>query len=143
MPLTISPIRFLVLHHTASAPTITAADIHAMHNARGWSGAGYSYFIDIDGRVHVMRGLRRSLAANPPHNRDSIAVAVAGWNGNPDHPEWSWNSHQWESVAWFVDVVKVLVPDVIVGGHRDIGSTPTECPGLDVRVALGLVGGEV
>jgi len=128
----LKPIRFLVFHHTASAPSITLEQIDAAHRAKGWEGAGYSFFVDADGVVWPARGLRRILAANPPHNSDSIAVAVAGWNGNDKHPEWEWSVMQWATIHWFVRTLSVLIPGLTIGGHRDIGSTPTDCPGLDI-----------
>jgi N-acetylmuramoyl-L-alanine amidase len=128
------PIRYLVFHHSASSLTTTAADIDRWHRDRGWSGCGYAYVVEADGRLVAARGLRRRLAANPPHNGDSIAVCLVGDNTQPARR--GWTREQVATAWWLIDALRRLVPDIEVVGHRDVGST--ECPGGDVRELLGI-----
>jgi len=129
----VQEIKFLVIHHSASPRSTTAATIRKWHKRRGFKDIGYSYVIEEDGKLVVGRGLRQSLAANPPHNGDSIAVCVTGDNTRPEH---RWNGPQWDTLNDFVSAIELLFPKIKIGGHRDIGSTPTECPGLSVKDAF-------
>lgn len=119
-----------MVHHSASQLTTTAADVDRWHRAKGWSGAGYSHIIEADGALVLGRGLCRWLAANPPHNGDSIAVCVIGWNGSIGM---EWTPAQLDTLDRYIAAVVMLYPDISIGGHREIGSTPTECPGVDLR----------
>ena len=122
--------KYLVIHHSASPLTTTAADIDRWHREKGWDGAGYSHIIEGDGRLVFARGLRHWLAANPPHNGDSVAVCVVGDNRITGRV---WNLAQIDTLDRYIAAVVMLYPDILIGGHREIGSTPTECPGVDLR----------
>jgi len=66
-------VRFVVIHHTANAnPAWGVRECHAFHrDGRGWSGIGYNYFIEQDGRVFEGRS---------DLDTDYIGAHVEGYN---------------------------------------------------------------
>ncbi len=140
------PIEFLAIHHSAGPNTTTAKQILAIHLQKGYRTIGYSHVIEFDGRLVEGRGFRQQLAANPPHNGDSIAVCVPG-DMTRDEVRYQWTQAQLDMLRGYVLACRLLFPGIKVGGHRDIGSTPTLCPGFDVteqwmRIGLAISGKE-
>jgi len=55
IPLTLSKVFFITLHHTDSLYA-TPEEIHSWHLANDWNGAGYNEYIRKDGSVYILRG---------------------------------------------------------------------------------------
>ena len=76
-------VRFVVIHHTANAnPAWGVRECHKSHrDDRGWSGIGYNYFIEQDGRVFEGRSdldLDYIGAHVEGYNSRSIGLCLAG-----------------------------------------------------------------
>ena len=52
-------------------------NVEAIHLANGWSGVGYNFLVDLDGKVYEGRGWDGVGAQCPGRNRDGVGVYVA------------------------------------------------------------------
>ena len=123
---------YLVIHHSAGSPNTTLEDIDRMHRKERdppFLMVGYHHVIEGSGEIRAGRPMDWIGAHAPPHNSDSIGVCVVGDNTNLED---RWTQAQWRSLYHYVKACLVLWPYLKVRGHRDIGSTATECPGLDI-----------
>ncbi len=124
-----APPKYLVIHHSASGP-VSAATIRRWHKAKGWSDVGYQEIIERSGKLVYGRSLFKGGAHCPPHNRNSIGICVVGDNRPGKHP---WTRAQLRTLRARVAAWRGVYPGIKVRGHRDVGSTPTLCPGLDIE----------
>lgn len=125
-------IRRIVIHYTATSPGWMAnhsinekwAEIDRWHKARGWSGFGYHYLIDTDGKLLHGRPLEKIGAHAQGHNADSIGICYVG-DTRPTEA-------QFTRLARLIDDLqsRFSLPDSAIIGHRDVGNT--KCPGFDV-----------
>ena len=120
-------LQYLVFHHSASPRSTTTEQIREWHLNKGWRDIGYNGVIEEDGTFHLGRRLGDSLAANPPYNRESIAICITGNNTVDEH---RWNRRQIKVAGEIADGFRAMGYEVT--GHRDVGSTPTECPGVNI-----------
>jgi N-acetylmuramoyl-L-alanine amidase len=121
----------IAVHHTASPPTTTAAEVDGWHRARGWSGIGYHRLVRLDaaaGRWVVEEGRpeARAGAHVAGANTDSLGVAVAG--------DWSAEAPPAEAVALVVEVCaswcrRYGIAPAAIRGHREHAGAATACPG--------------
>ena len=130
-------IRYLVFHHSASGLNTTCAEIREWHLDKGWKDIGYSYVIESTGKLRVGRGLRTHLAANPPHNQDSIAVCIVGDNCCEGH---EWTQASINTAQRLTSAITLLIPSIEVTTHREIGSTKTACPGMSREELIKTLG---
>jgi len=123
------PITMIVVHHSASAQTTTLEDIRSWHIARCFSDIGYHFVIEHDGRVRHGRPVSQMGAHAKGANRGSLGVCVVGDNTSPLK---AWNEQQKLSLARLVDALRLVydIPLELVKGHREVGTTKTECPGI-------------
>lgn len=113
----------IVLHHPAHM-SWGAEEIHDYHkNKRGWSGAGYNYFVTKDGQVQELRG--NHVGAHVKGFND-VSLGVC-FQGNFDFEEM--DITQILAGAWLIYKLiqdnGLSLTDVI--GHKDLA--PTNCPG--------------
>ena len=134
----IGTIERLVIHHSASPLSTTFEDIVKWHTdpkpgGRGWPFIGYHWIILADGSIRVGRpmGIR---GAHAPPNKGRLGVCCVG-NNTIDGQ--GWTVDQILSVRQLVASVRLLIPDLVVSGHRDVMRPGyTECPGLDLQALL-------
>ncbi len=135
----IGEIERLVIHHSASPITTTFEEILAWHTkpkpeGNGWPAVGYHKVILYDGTVRIGRPIHVRGAHAPP-NRGRIGVCLVGDNTKPGQ---GWTFEQIDALKREVEAWRVVVPGILVCGHRDIMRPGyTECPGLDVRDLVG------
>lgn len=131
----IGPIKELIIHHTASWPDMTAAEIIRMHvEDNGWDDAGYHYFINEAGKLHYLRPVA-SQGAHAPPNRGRLGLAIAGDNTVEMR---RWYPVQIRSAQRVIDAFEMLYPGLAVLGHREVADTL--CPGLDLPDVFVLSG---
>ena len=130
------PIRWIVIHHSASPRATTVGAIRDFHmNTRGWKHIGYHKIVEEDGTVYAGRKLENVGAHAFGHNRDSIGICVVGDNTKEQE---SWSKEQIETLNELVHSLRLRFPEAEILGHRDLEGAHTLCPGLDVRELLGL-----
>lgn len=123
------PINLFVVHHTASEIT-TLPTIFLDHSAKGYGGIGYHGLIGngiltsngeyISTRPGEIEGVHA-----PPHNFDSLGIALVG-NLNDQPP----TDTQMNTLAhtWAAAKITYNLPDSALTTHKHIDPS-TECPG--------------
>ena len=125
-------ITTVIVHHSASSTSTRARQIESWHHARGWTGIGYHYVIEMDGKLVRGRPVEIQGAHALGHNEGSIGVCVVGWNGGA----YPWEPQQIEALRALCGAMRALRPELVIVGHRDVAPGATLCPGLDVRGLL-------
>ncbi len=125
----------VMLHHSASGPNLTVAELDAEHKARGWREIGYHYVLQrgADGHGYLKAGRPDTLpgahAGVTPWNNCALGLCVIGYF----HPGAALSEHMTETL--YADLLaavrhllaKYAIPPAHVLGHRDV--RPTACPG--------------
>jgi hypothetical protein len=137
----------ILVHHTASAPGVTLAELDAMHRARGFAGIGYHYVILRSPQDNYTRGYLKAArpdtrsgahAGSPketldgrPWNSFAIGMAVAG----TFHPGLAHSERLARGSQLYADVLAAVVhlcrkygiPAANIRGHYEVKRTA--CPG--------------
>lgn len=137
----LTEIRRVVIHHSAGPRSETYEAIVRGHTApkpagNGWLAIGYHGVVLGDGSWRPGRRLPLAGAHAPPANFESIGICVVG---NNVVPEQRWTAAQVATLRRYLEAIRLVVPGVIVCGHRDVGH-PTLCPGLTRAALLALLG---
>ena len=120
----------LVIHHSASPRESTTREaIDGWHREKGWSGIGYHWVIESSGYVARGRMPWDQGAHVRGHNSHSLGICVVG--DNTVQAE-RWVLAQVDSLLALVKAIRMVFPIEQVCGHRDLGGTSTECPGLEI-----------
>ena len=124
------PIDLIVVHHSASSPKTTVAQIRKWHvDDHGWSDIGYHRIIVGDGSVWDGRPVQASGAHSRGSNKSSIGICVTGDNTVSDY---RWTEAQHKALEHTLLYYADLYPAARVCGHRDTPRASTLCPGLDI-----------
>ncbi len=131
----------IVVHHTGNDEDddLSAADIHRIHRAIGWSGIGYHFVIRKDGSIE--RGRPEEYVGSHAYgwNWETLGVHLCG-NFELVEP----TPQQIESAAYLIGYLCEkydLVPDAVhVVGHRDLMATA--CPGAYLYEQLQTIRGK-
>lgn len=147
-------INAIVIHCSASRAGVDlrAADIDKMHKERGFSGIGYHFVVDLDGRVEIGRPLPQDGAhCNTPglsgqsYNKHSIGICYVGGLDRDGNPADTRTPAQRVALDDLVHDLIQRYPIVEVIGHRDASPdknkdgkiTPNEwvkqCPCFDAK----------
>ena len=133
-----------VTHWTATFTNqnIDAEDVHAWHLDRNFSGCGYHYIIQRDGKLQRGRPLniKGAHAKKFGHNSYSIGLAFAGGfncpSGTPNPEKFtssdSFTEEQWNTYAMFVESFYTVWPGGQAWGHSDTDPGKID-PGFDVQ----------
>ena len=131
----------VVIHHTGN-PTdddLSAEEINASHQARGWSCIGYHYVVRKDGTIEVGRPHWTIGAHAYGHNSHTIGVHVCG-NFEIGEP----TSEQIESLAMLIANLctdyGLSIDRSHIVGHRELMSTA--CPGRNLFAMMDTVVGK-
>ena len=134
-----SRVTVIVIHYSATPieRSFTAADIDAMHRARGFNEIGYHYFIRRDGTVETGRDLsqpgRFEVGAHSQgENSSSIGICYEG-GVRAAVPNTGFDSRTPEQTAAMIRLIRELLqrfPGAIVRGHREMPGAATQCPGF-------------
>jgi len=135
-----SRVTAIVIHYSATPieRSYTAADIDAMHRARGFNEIGYHYFIRRDGTVETGRDLsqpgRFEVGAHSQgENSSSIGICYEG-GVRAAAPNTGFDSRTPEQTAAMIRLIRELLqrfPGAIVRGHREMPGAATQCPGFN------------
>ena len=126
-------VTFLVVHHTASPKTTTISQIKQWHKDRGFSDIGYHAVIYGDGSLHRGRSEDTVGAHALGANTGSLGVSVCGNFENDPVGDMQYRRLVRVLAYW---CSKYNIAASKIYGHRDVGSTPTACPGNNLYKAL-------
>lgn len=134
------PCKYIVVHCSDSPNSRVdrrydgAPEIHAWHVERGWSGIGYHYVINEDGRVQSGRpvwldsGDYWTGSHVRGHNGHSIGICMVG----EDH----YHAEQLDALSGLIDQLREVWPQAQVVGHYQLDQAKS-CPGIDVPHWVG------
>ena len=134
-------IDHLVIHHSASVLTTTAADLARWHTSpkelggRGWKRVGYHLIVEESGELVLGTPIGLVGSHVRGSNSNSVGICLVGDNTLLSR---RWVEAQIATLKRVLSVLEILFPGAVVLGHRDMPNTATACPGLDVRNLLGL-----
>ncbi len=127
-------INLFVVHHSASSLETTVADLEDWHiDDRGYEYVGYHIFIDGEGTIHFTRPFNKQGAHAKGANVNSIGICLAGNNTIPDQ---KWTGIQLIQLNNVLSGLDFFFPSCKTRGHREVGKTPTICPGVDIKDIL-------
>ena len=120
---TLSQIKRLIVHHSASEGQ-TAYDYAAYHiQEKQWPGIGYHYVIQPAGEIFQTNHLTTNSYHTQGFNTEGIGICLSGNLSN--HPM---TDTQEKSLIWLLRKLRKDIPSVVaVSGHRDHKNT--SCPG--------------
>ncbi|EKU72118.1 peptidoglycan recognition family protein [Selenomonas sp. F0473] len=131
----------IVIHHTGNPydDDLSAAEIHASHRAKGWSGIGYHYVVRKDASIEAGRPHWTVGAHAYEHNNHTIGIHVCG------------NFELAEPTGAQIEALSMLIANLCVDyglpidgdhvvGHRDL--MPTACPGANLYAMLPEIRGK-
>ena len=125
------PVSKIVVHHTASPDSWTLEKTRAYHKGqKGWSDIGYHYVVETN---PLAFRVGRRADVNGAHakgvNHSSVGLVVIG--------NFVENEISRETLCFVAAAVADLCKSYglsasDVYGHKEVGTTPTACPGFDV-----------
>lgn len=113
---------FLVVHVTATPPSkdIGAAEVNAMHKAKGWSGIGYHFVIRRNGKVETGRAVNQVGAHVQGWNSVSLGVSLVGGVDEKGRPQDNRTAEQVLALKALLGELSKKYPHAKVCGHRDL-----------------------
>lgn len=117
----------IVVHHSASPANTTWKDIQRWHLGKGWSGIGYHYVIEEDGKVYrgrpeAVQGAHAYQDAQHEANSNGIGICLTG-----DFQIGTPTDAQLHSLVQLINDIHCRYPGIPVIGHKDVQATA--CPG--------------
>ena len=115
-------INLIVIHCSATRcdRSYTEHDLTTDHLRRGFSGAGYHFYIRKNGDIKTLRPLERPGAHARGYNAHSIGICYEGGlnhYGMSEDTRTEWQRH---SLRVLVRTLLLDYPDARVAGHRDL-----------------------
>ena len=115
-------INLIVIHCSATRcdRSYTEHDLTTDHLRRGFSGAGYHFYIRKNGDIKTLRPLERPGAHARGYNAHSIRICYEGGlnhYGMPEDTRTEWQRH---SLRVLVRTLLLDYSDARVAGHRDL-----------------------
>ncbi|VBB09528.1 n-acetylmuramoyl-l-alanine amidase [Lucifera butyrica] len=124
----------IVIHHVGMGDVdISAAEIHRMHLANGWSGIGYHYVIHKNGMIERGRPRDTVGAHTYKYNESSIGIVLDG-NFEDSMPTAVQVERAAMLVAALSHIYNIRPDNTSLLGHRDLNATL--CPGINLYVQL-------
>lgn len=141
-------ISLVVIHcsGTRYCDRYTPEQLRADHLRRGFSDAGYHYYITREGVLYEMRPVDQVGAHVRGYNQFSIGVCYEGGLDKYYQPRDTRTSAQRQMLEQLVRRLQAMYPEVIVVGHRDLSPDRNgdgvvtreewvkQCPCFDARV---------
>lgn len=112
---------------TEAGKDFKAKDIDRWHKAKGWTGIGYNYVVDLDGTVEQGRDLDKAGAHTSGHNVDTVGICyIGGLKGGKAAD--TRTEAQRTAIERLIKSLKVCFPTIRkVSGHRDYAAKACPC----------------
>jgi hypothetical protein len=112
--------KYIILHHRAGNGDVMS--IHNQHLGQGWSGIGYNFYVQKDGKVYSGRPIDTVGAHTPDYNSVSVGICFEG-----NFETEKMNVVQIKAGRELISYLKGKYPKAEIKKHRDFNSTA--CPG--------------
>lgn len=115
-------INLIVIHCSATRcdRSYTEHELTIDHLRRGFSGAGYHYYIRRNGDIKTLRPLERSGAHAKGHNAHSVGICYEGGLDERGYPADTRTDFQKHSLRVLVMLLLRDYPGSRLCGHRDL-----------------------
>lgn len=122
-------INLIVLHCSATKDTqsYSPEQLERDHKARGFTQAGYHFYIRRNGEIISMRPVEQIPAHAKGFNRNSIAICYEGGLDVTGKPKDTRTLKQKESIRILLLLLLTHHPGSRICGHRDLGAHKA-CP---------------
>lgn len=121
----LSAIKIIVLHHSASGNDLTPDAIHQEHLKKKWAGIGYHFIITPDGKIYRGRPINTVGAAVENQNTNTLNICFIGnFNIGNNKPTVAQIAACLSLIDYLFVYLKRKLP---VKGHRELMATA--CPG--------------
>lgn len=127
-----APVKYIVVHHTASTKDFTPEEINSMHIRQGMNGIGYHLYIRKDGSVYQGRPFEMVGAHAEGYNWESVGVCLSG-NFEIEEP----TRKEVESLGECLSMLKGMFPSASIIPHSNLNATA--CPGKNLLKRLGRI----
>ncbi|PIP75453.1 hypothetical protein CO134_01165 [Candidatus Kuenenbacteria bacterium CG_4_9_14_3_um_filter_39_14] len=124
-------IKYLIVHHTATARDTTTFDaVKKYHISKGWGDIGYHYFITADGKIWPGRAenIVGAHASSSDMNFKSLGICLTG-NFMDEVPTEAQLSSLKDLVIKLQTKYNIQISNVL--GHQEIPAS-TACPGTNL-----------
>ncbi len=142
------PISLAVIHCSASPIRVryTPMQLIRDHLSRGYTHAGYHYYITREGDLYGLRPLSIVGAHARGHNIGSVGICYEGGLDRNGLPADTRTPAQRQMMSQLLGRLRELYPDLTIVGHRDLSPdrngdgkvTPEEwtksCPCFDAKL---------
>lgn len=140
-------INLVVIHCSATRENVdyTEVQLEQDHKARGFTCAGYNFYIRKTGQIIKLRNIEHIPAHTTGYNQNSLGICYEGGLDIFGRPHDTRTPAQKESLSFLLKHLLVRFPGCDICGHRDLSKdldangliTPNEwqkqCPCFDVR----------
>lgn len=132
---TLTSVKYLVVHCSASPPSVDAdaTMIDRWHRERGFLKIGYHYVIKRDGTVEPGRDETHVGAHEPRVNQVSVAICMVGGVNAQGKAEANFTDAQFVSLERLLTELRGRYPGAEILGHRDIPGVRKDCPSFNVQ----------
>lgn len=120
--MTAKDIRYIVIHCSATRSNrpYTVEQLTRDHKARGFSSAGYHYYIRRDGTLHSLRPETQAGAHVKGYNNCSIGICYEGGLDPLGKPLDTRTDAQRRMILDLLHTLKQRYPNAVILGHRDL-----------------------
>lgn len=131
------PIKYIVLHCTATQPTATVASIqNYWKNELHWKNPGYHFIIKADGTIVSLLPIEQVSNGVAGYNSNSIHISYIGGIDSKGIPKDTRTPDQISSqILLLRDLIRKF-PTATIKGHRDFPGVTKACPSFDVKTWL-------
>jgi len=132
-------VKYIVVHCTATqlSQRVSVEDLDSWHKAKGWSGIGYHWYIDQDGKTWAGRAEQYAGAHVVGYNHCSIGICYEGGINAQGQPADTRTEKQKAALLAKLQELKAHYPSAIILGHRDFPNVHKSCPCFDARKEYG------
>lgn len=110
-------VKYIVLHCTGAPQTQTIPTILSFwKNTKKWKSVGYHKIIEANGKVTELAKPNQITNGVAGHNSNSYHICYLGGQGGKDNR----TQAQKDALLKEVKAAKLLFPDAIILGHRDL-----------------------
>lgn len=132
-------VRYLVVHCTATqlSQRVSVEKLDSWHKAKGWSGIGYHWYIDQDGKTWAGRPEQYAGAHVVGYNSHAIGICYEGGINEKGQNDDTRTPAQKAALLAKLQELKVRYPQAIILGHHDFPNVHKACPCFDARGEYG------
>lgn len=129
------PVNLIVVHCSATREDVdyTPEQLERDHRSRGFTRAGYHFYVRRDGEILPMRPLAMVGAHARAYNRLSVGVCYEGGLDKEGQPADTRTLEQKESLVVLLDWLLSHYPNGRICGHRDLSKDLNK----DGRISCG------